>query len=238
MRDPVADMIRYAEANGARLALAGQKVPSRLRWFALGVLAGIALTVGWASTASAQVPPVAETYRRDLVRIASDVWGLDAPVSLLAAQIHQESAWRPDAVSRVGAGGLAQFMPRTARDVGDRYGIGPVNVFDPRWSMQAQSVYLRELHNRIAAENSTERFAFALSAYNGGLGHVRTRQSMSDYPRRCLNATCDIRPPGVSESNQHENREYPRRILLTIGPRYYAAGWGGPDLFSRYAGVR
>ncbi len=231
-------MIRYAEANGARLALAGRRVPSRLRWFALGVLAGIALTVGWATSASAQVPPVAETYRRDLVRIASDVWGLEAPVSLLAAQIEQESAWNPGAVSRAGAMGLAQFMPRTARDVGERHGIGPVNAFDPRWAMQAQSIYLQELHRRVAGENPVERFAFALASYNGGLGHVRTRQSMSDYPRRCLNATCDIQPPGVSEANQRENREYPRRILLTLGPRYYAAGWGGPDLFSRYASAR
>ncbi|WZB64465.1 lytic transglycosylase domain-containing protein [Achromobacter xylosoxidans] len=39
---------------------------------------------------------------------------MDAPVSTFAAQIHQESAWRPGAVSAVGAQGMAQFMPATS----------------------------------------------------------------------------------------------------------------------------
>jgi soluble lytic murein transglycosylase-like protein len=233
-RDPVADMIRYAEANGARWALASRRPVSRVRWFVAGVLAGILATLWWAGVAQAQVPPVAEQHRRDLTRISQSVWGLDAPVSLLAAQIQQESGWRPDAKSRVGAAGLTQFMPATARDVAARYELGPPNVLDPRWAMQAQSNYMRELHRVIAAANESERFAFALASYNGGLGHVRTRQSMSDDPRRCLNATCDIRPPRVSEANQHENREYPRRIMLVLMPRYHAAGWGGPALHARY----
>lgn len=32
-----------------------------------------------------------EQYRRDLTRSARLVWGLDAPVATMAAQIHQES---------------------------------------------------------------------------------------------------------------------------------------------------
>ena len=76
---------------------------------ALGLLA---LSVAFAP-ASAQVPPEAHRYRLTLVREAQRAWGLDAPVAALAAQVHQESGWRPDAVSRVGARGLAQFMPAT-----------------------------------------------------------------------------------------------------------------------------
>ena len=34
------------------------------------------------------------------------MWGLGAPISVFAAQVHQESAWRPEAVSHVGAQGL------------------------------------------------------------------------------------------------------------------------------------
>lgn len=232
-RDPVQDMIRYAEATGARIVLERRR-GSRLRAFLLGFVAGVVASIVWAMSAHAQVPPVAERYRHDLVRIAQSVWGLDAPTSLLAAQLQQESGWRPDAVSRVGAQGLAQFMPATGRDVAARYGGGPSNPFDPRWSMQAQSRYLRELWMSIRAINESERFAFALAAYNGGLGHVRSRQSMSDDPGRCLHATCDIRPPRVSVANQAENREYPRRILLVLMPRYHAAGWGGPALHARY----
>lgn len=40
----------------------------------------------WSSGATAQ-----EQYRRDLTRSARLVWGLDAPVATVAAQIHQES---------------------------------------------------------------------------------------------------------------------------------------------------
>ena len=235
VRDPVADMLRYAEANGARLALAQRRPVSRLRWFALGLVAGIVVTLLWAGQAAAQVPPVAEQYRRELTRIAISVWGLDAPVALLAAQIEQESAWRPNAISPVGAAGLTQFMPATARDVSERYRLGPATPWDPRWAMHAQSVYLRELRGLVSnTRNESERMAFALSAYNGGLGHVRRRQALSPDPGRCLGLTCDIRPPGVSAANQAENRAYPRRILLVLMPRYHAAGWGGPALHARY----
>jgi len=192
------------------------------------------LLIGWA-VAAAQIPPRAEQYRRDLTRIAISVWGLDAPVALLAGQIEQESAWRPDAVSWAGAKGLAQFMDATGRDVAQRYGGGPPNPFDPRWSMTAQSRYMRELTGRIgAARNETERTAFALSAYNGGLRHVQRRQALSPDPGRCLGLTCDINP-GIRPAAQRENREYPRRILLVLAPRYHAAGWGGPDIYSRIA---
>ena len=101
--------------------------------------------------------------------------------------------------------------------------------------MHAQSVYLRELRGLVSnTRNESERMAFALSAYNGGLGHVRRRQALSPDPGRCLGLTCDIRPPGVSAANQAENRAYPRRILLVLMPRYHAAGWGGPALHARY----
>ena len=55
----------------------------------------------------AQAPQAAQQYRALLVRTAHAAWGLDAPVAVFAAQVHQESAWRADAVSRVGAQGLA-----------------------------------------------------------------------------------------------------------------------------------
>lgn len=236
-RDPVRDLLALVERGGFIEGRRHPTLAAKLRWGLTGFVLGIASTLWWAAAASAQVPPVAEQYRRDLVRAAQDVWGMAAPVALLAAQIHQESTWRADAVSRVGAGGLAQFMPATARDVAARYGGGPPNVFDPRWAMRAQSVYLRELKGLVgSARNDSERMAFALSAYNGGLGHVRARQALSPDPGRCLGLTCDIRPPRVSEANQRENREYSRRILLELLPRYHAAGWGGPALHARYLG--
>jgi soluble lytic murein transglycosylase-like protein len=231
-RDPVQDMIRYAEAVGGRLARASYRGPTWwtvLRWaivaFIIGFASGLGAIFGWAN-AHAKVPTVAEQYRRDLTRIAQSVWGMDAPVPMLAAQIQQESAWRPGAVSPVGAQGLTQFMPATARDVGSRYIAGPVSAFDPRWAMQAQSFYMRDLARKFGhARNECERIAFALAAYNGGARWVQRRMAASPDPTRCLGLTCEINP-GITAANQRENAHYPRRILLRYEPAYVAAMWG------------
>lgn len=63
---------------------------------------------------AASIPVEARQYQRELTRNARAVWGLNAPVSTFAAQIHQESQWNARARSPVGAQGLAQFMPTTA----------------------------------------------------------------------------------------------------------------------------
>lgn len=81
------------------------------------VLLGAGAAVVWAcvNPAQAQVPAAANAHKRTLLRAAQAEWGLGAPVAVFAAQVHQESGWRPEAVSQVGARGLAQFMPATAR---------------------------------------------------------------------------------------------------------------------------
>ena len=89
---------------------------------AVGLVLACAL-LSFVLPARAQVPQAAQQHRALLVRTAHAAWGLDAPVAVFAAQVHQESAWRPDAVSRVGAQGLAQFMPATSRWIA---GIDPV----------------------------------------------------------------------------------------------------------------
>ncbi|ECE5264246.1 lytic transglycosylase domain-containing protein, partial [Salmonella enterica] len=47
---------------------------------------------------AAQPPQAALQYRDDVIRNARLEWGLSAPVADFAAQLHQESGWRPDAV--------------------------------------------------------------------------------------------------------------------------------------------
>jgi soluble lytic murein transglycosylase-like protein len=235
LRDPVQDLKRtVADAAYAQ----GQRHPTvaaRLKWFLLGVVVGAVMMV-WTAVAAAQTPLAAEQYRRDLTRVSQSIWGLVAPVSLLAAQIEQESGWRTRVVSSAGAGGLTQFMPATAEDVAARYGIGPANRFDPRWAMQAQSYYMRELFFAIeGADNASERMAFALAAYNGGMRWVERRRAMSAFPSLCIDASCDINP-GITASNQRQNRDYSRRILMRLMPLYYLAGWGGPPLHLRYGG--
>jgi len=73
----------------------------------------------WLATCAAKaadhIPDEAQRQRSTLIRMARAEWGLDAPVAAFAAQLQQESGWQADAVSRVGARGMAQFMPSTAR---------------------------------------------------------------------------------------------------------------------------
>jgi soluble lytic murein transglycosylase-like protein len=174
-----------------------------------------------------EIPREASEHRRDLIRSARSVWGMNAPTASLAAQVHQESLWRADARSWVGAAGLTQFMPSTVDWIRGVYPeeLADGDPYDPKWALRAQSRYMLHLWERVRGLDECERFAFAASAYNGGLGWVNKRKALSPTPSICLGATCDINP-GIRASAQRENQEYSRRILLTLEPVYVAYGWG------------
>lgn len=190
------------------------------------LLAGLLMFV-CVREAAAQIPSEAATHKRQALAAWRSVWGLSAPTSTFAAQVHQESTWNVNAKSYVGARGLAQFMPATAQDMQKRYAkdfLG-LAMYSPVWSFRAQALYMKEIHDGLQGASPCERMAFATSAYNGGKGRVLKRKSMSTNPGICFDLTCNINP-GISESNQKENREYPIRILKTIEPQYKAALWG------------
>lgn len=184
----------------------------------------IMLLLGWA-IANAEVPHNAEKYKRDLIRNARAIWGIDAPIATFAAQIHQESAWEAEAKSRVGATGLAQFMPSTASWISGAYPhyLGDNQPTNPVWAIRALVTYNRFLYNRVSGVDHCEQMAFALASYNGGLGWTNKRKLASPDPLVCIGVTCEINP-GILPSNQKENSEYPKRILLRHEP-VYASGW-------------
>lgn len=170
--------------------------------------------------------PRAGQHKHVLIQQSRHVWGLNAPVSSFAAQIHQESRWNPSAKSPVGAAGLTQFMPATARWIGTYDAqLASVDVYNPRWAMRALAVYDKFLYDKVGGINPCERMAFAMSAYNGGLGWVNKRKARSGTPNVCFGATCEINP-GISASNQRENSNYPKLILKQFEPLYVRAGWG------------
>jgi soluble lytic murein transglycosylase-like protein len=76
---------------------------------------------------------------------------------LVRAVIVVESAFNPRAVSRRGAVGLMQLLPKTAR----RYGVA--DAFDPEQNIMAGAHYLRDLLTRYG--NNLE---LTLAAYNAG----------------------------------------------------------------------
>ena len=116
---------------------------------------------------AASIPVEARQYQRELTRNARAVWGLNAPVSTFAAQIHQESQWNARARSPVGAQGLAQFMPATASWIA---GIYPDQLkdhqpYNPSWAMRALVQYNRWHWQRITGTASDcDHMAFTLSA--------------------------------------------------------------------------
>ena len=165
---------------------------------------------------------------------AQSVWGLNAPISTLAAQVHQESGWNCNAVSPVGALGCTQFMPATANDIARRYpaDLHPVNPRNPRWAYRAQAQYMKSLYEGRGARgavNRCEQMAFALSAYNGGEGWVIRDRALADRQAlpygRFFGAAQRVNA-GRAPAYKRENAEYPQRILLKVEPRYVRAGFG------------
>ena len=179
------------------------------------------------SVAYAQVPDDALRYRSLLIRVAQAEWGLNAPVAAFAAQVHQESAWNPDAVSRVGAAGLAQFMPATARWMPSvRPSLANPQPYNPAWALQAMVAYDRWLHDRTPARYaSRDRMWVALRSYNGGLGHWQQEAAstgLAQPSRAQVDAACGKARRAAVHCK--ENLGYPHRILVVIQPRYL--GWG------------
>lgn len=182
----------------------------------------------WASACFAQIPTAALAHRRVLIANARAVWGLTAPVAVVAAQIHQESGWRVDAKSKY-ASGLAQFTPDTATWIS---GVYPELVsnqpLSPAWALQAVVRYDDFLLQRMTAATPCDRWAFTLSAYNGGEGNLRkdvalAKKSGADPTRWWGHVEHFSNRAGWAF---HENREYEKRIMLLIQPRYLTWGPG------------
>ena len=61
------------------------------------------------------LPSKAQPYAQQIDIAASSY---NIPPAILAGLLETESSWNPAAISRVGAQGLAQFMPATAAEMG------------------------------------------------------------------------------------------------------------------------
>ena len=86
------------------------------------------------------------------------------------AVIKQESKYDPKAVSYVGAEGLMQMMPATAK----RFGLK--DPFDPKANVEAGTKYLKWLLKRFDGDVS-----LALAGYNAGEGSVDKYKGVPPY---------------------------------------------------------
>lgn len=168
------------------------------------------------------IPPAAHQYRAAITREAQLRFGVPPPVPAIAGQITQESGWRADARSVVGAQGLMQFMPKTAEWASSMCGTGSAQPLNAQWAIRCGVWYDRWLFDRVRGHTDCDRAKFALAAYNGGLGWVQRRMAMSPDPKNA-DVTLAINP-GITPANQHENQTYPQRIVYRWQPRF--ASWG------------
>jgi hypothetical protein len=84
----------------------------------------------------------------------------DLPLAFFTNLIWQESRFDPTSVSRAGARGIAQFMPRTAAE------FGVDDPFDPSQALPASARLLRQLQLKFG------NLGLAAAAYNAGPGRV------------------------------------------------------------------
>ncbi len=94
---------------------------------------------------------------------------------LLAAIAYNESAFNPNATSHMGAMGLMQLMPSTARQ------YGAVNPYDPEQSVRASAKLIANLIAHYASvPDPSERINFMVAAYNAGPGHVDDARRLAE----------------------------------------------------------
>lgn len=102
---------------------------------------------------------------------------------LLAAQLDAESNFNPRVVSRVGAMGIAQFMPGTWKWMGrDADGNGRASAFEPADAIDAQSRHMCDLY-RLAKRSGIpgDPVELALAGYNAGWGAVTKYRGIPPY---------------------------------------------------------
>ncbi|MCC6751198.1 MAG: lytic transglycosylase domain-containing protein [Deltaproteobacteria bacterium] len=117
---------------------------------------------------SARLPSDRTARHAETIRQAAELYHIPEP--LIRAVIRVESDYDPHAVSRAGAEGMMQLMPRTGR------GMGVVDAFDPRQNIFGGTRYLRVLANHFGGD-----LVLTIAGYHAGAGAVAKYGSIPPY---------------------------------------------------------
>jgi soluble lytic murein transglycosylase len=125
--------------------------------------------------------------------------------ALVWAVIRQESRFKADARSPVGARGLMQIMPKTGARIAGELGasdFAPEQLADPRTNVRFGVHYLRTLHDRY-----DDRSALAFAAYNAGEEAVdRWIRTLGDAPTEVF----------IEEIPYSETRKYVKEVSKNL----------------------
>lgn len=146
------------------------------------------------------------------VRALPDWKQIGKPVekSLVFALSRQESEFNPTAGSKVGAQGLMQIMPATAKIIAKQYGLpykdGKLTA-DPAWNVKLGAAHLGDL-----IEDFGGSYVLTLVAYNAG--PRRSREWVAEYGDL---RTGEVDPIDWVESIPfQETRQYVQKVLQNL----------------------
>jgi len=121
----------------------------------------------------------------EIIRELSEANDLDW--RLIASLIYQESRFRPEATSWVGAFGLMQLMPATA----EIYGVDTNSL--PSDQIRAGIEFLHWLDRQLPPEieDPGERIRFVMAAYNVGIAHIYDARRLAEKHNKDPNIWTD-----------------------------------------------
>jgi soluble lytic murein transglycosylase len=125
------------------------------------------------------------------------------------ALIRQESLFNPDAESGVGARGLMQLMPGTAKDVAKKLGVrySQTKLLDPDYSLKLGTAFVQE-----QIDHFNGSYILALAGYNAGPGRVHEWIAEFGDPRNPNVDPIDW----VEAIPVQETRNYVQRIIENL----------------------
>jgi len=111
---------------------------------------------------------------------------------LIVAQIMQESKFREEARSHVGARGLMQIMPNTARELSKELDILYI-LRNPRENIAAGIYHMKKQYNLFPNADFPNRTKLSLAAYNCGAGRIFDAQDIVRYYRLSPNVWNNVK---------------------------------------------